>query len=143
MPVFGWYLRRLGLIPIDQSAGVTALLRILAASSAAVKQGRSIVIYPEGERVPVGQRRPYQPGAGVLYKRLNLPVVPVAVNAGVCWPLGLTAKRPGTITLEFLPALAPGLSAQEFLRTLEDRIETATARLVRSELDPAANNEPH
>jgi 1-acyl-sn-glycerol-3-phosphate acyltransferase len=130
MPVYGWYLRRLGLIPIDQAAEVAAMFQIVAESQAAVKQGRSVIIFPEGERVPVGQRLPYHPGVGALYKRLELPVVPVALNAGVFWPLGVVPKRPGCITLEFLPAIQPGLPRKEFLRTLEDRIETATARLV-------------
>ena len=136
MPVYGWYLRRLGVIPIDQSAGVAALLQIVAASRLAVQNGHSIVIFPEGERVPVGERRAYQPGTYVLYKRLNLPVVPVALNAGVFWPLAVTGKRRGCITLEFLPPLAPGLARQEFLHTLEERIETATARLVQGAADP-------
>ena len=132
MPVYGWYLRRLGLIPIDQSAEVAALFQIVAESHAAVREGRSILIFPEGERVPVGKRLPYHPGVGALYKRLELPVVPVALNAGVFWPLGMVPKRPGCITLEFLPAIAPGLARKEFLRTLEEQIETATARLVES-----------
>jgi 1-acyl-sn-glycerol-3-phosphate acyltransferase len=131
-PVYGWYLRRLGLIAIDQAAEVAALFQILEESRAAVAEGRSIVIFPEGERVPVGDRRPYHPGVGVLYKQLGLPVVPVAHNAGVFWPLGVVPKRPGCITLEFLPPLPPGLPRKELLRTLEATIEGATERLVQA-----------
>ncbi len=134
LPVFGWYLRRAGMIPVDRAAGAKALRRMTAAAERVVAQGRPIVIYPEGTRAAPGERLPYRPGVAALYRRLGLPVVPVALNSGLFWGRRSFLKRPGTITLEFLPAIPPGLERHAFMERLESEIETAAARLAAAPL---------
>jgi 1-acyl-sn-glycerol-3-phosphate acyltransferase len=130
IPVFGWWLKRLGLIVIDPEAGPDALFHILEEGRAALDEGRPVVIYPEGERVPAGERGTYHPGVAMAARRLGAPLVPVAHNAGAFWPLGARLKRPGRITLEFLPPIDVELPRAELLARLEQAMEQATTRLL-------------
>ena len=132
LPIFGWFIRKLDMVPIDREAGGSAMRRLLRRARACVAQGRLIAVMPEGTRVAVGVRRPYQPGVAALYKDLGLPVVPVALNSGLFWGRRSFLKRPGVITLEFLPPIAPGLERGAFMAELETRIETASERLARA-----------
>ena len=102
---------------------------MIAHARKVVAEGRPIIIFPEGTRVPPQQRLPYQPGVAALYGQLKVPVVPVALNSGYFWRRRAFAKRPGTITMEILPAIAPGLPRKEFLPKLEEAVETACAQL--------------
>lgn len=129
VPLFGSYLRQCGMIPVDRQGGGAALKRMLKAARAAVAQGRSILIYPEGTRTPPGERRPYHPGVAALYGDLGLPVVPVALNSGLFWGRRAFRKRSGTITIEFLPAIPPGLPRRDFMQELQNRMEGASQRL--------------
>jgi 1-acyl-sn-glycerol-3-phosphate acyltransferase len=133
IPLYGWYAARAAAIPVDRSAGAKALRRMVAAAAIPAREGRPLVIFPEGTRTAVGQRRPYQPGVAALYRQLGLPLVPVAVNSGLFWGRRAFLKRPGRITVEILPAIPPGLDRREALQELERRIEDATARLVAKE----------
>ena len=130
IPLFGWYLWKHGMIAIDRKAGSSALKKLVADAAAALREGRPPVVFPEGTRTAPGQRRPYQPGIAALYTRLDTPVVPVALNSGVFWRRREFVKRPGCITVRFLPPIDPGHSRRDFMAMLEDRIETATAKLV-------------
>jgi len=123
IPLFGLYLIRAGLIPVDRKGGAKALRKMVAAAKAAAALGRPIVIFPEGTRVAPEQHRPYHPGVAALYGQLQVPVVPVALNSGMFWPRNSFWKRPGTITLEFLPPIEPGLPRRDFLARLETAIE--------------------
>jgi 1-acyl-sn-glycerol-3-phosphate acyltransferase len=127
LPVIGWYLAALGMISIDRGGGATALRRLVRRARGAMDQRRPIVVFPEGTRVAPGERREYHPGIYALYRELALPVVPTAVDSGLFWPRRGFAKKPGTITLEFLPAIAPGLGRDAFMRELRKHIETAEA----------------
>jgi 1-acyl-sn-glycerol-3-phosphate acyltransferase len=129
IPLFGWYLARTGQIGVDRRGGAAALKHMLRKAAAGAARGRPIVIFPEGTRVAPGQHRPYQPGVAALYRHLGLPVVPVALNSGFFWGRRRFLKRPGLIAVEFLPAIAPGLSRRDFLAELELRTESACARL--------------
>ena len=129
IPFYGWYARRAGMIAIDRGAGATALKSMVLRARGVVAQGRPIVIFPEGTRTAVGARRDYQPGVAALYAQLGLPVVPVAVTSGLCWPRRSFLKRPGRILVEALPAVPPGLDRRQFLSDLQSRIESATERL--------------
>lgn len=129
IPLYGWWAAKARMIAVDRKAGAKALRRMLNAAEQAVADKRQIVIFPQGTRVAPGTKAPYQPGIMALYRDLNVPVVPVALNSGLFWPRRKFLRRPGTITLEFLPAIAPGLKRQEFMSILEERIESATARL--------------
>jgi 1-acyl-sn-glycerol-3-phosphate acyltransferase len=130
VPLFGAYLKRCGMIPVDRQGRASALKRMLASARAAVAQGHPILIYPEGTRTPPGEQRPYHPGVAALYGDLGLPVVPVALNSGLFWGRRSFHKQPGTITIEFLPAIAPGLPRKAFMAELQQRLEGASARLV-------------
>ena len=129
IPIFGWYLARIGMIAIDRKGGGGALRRLVRHARRVVAQGRPILMFPEGTRTAPGQTRRYHPGIYALYSELALPVVPVALNSGLYWPRRSIAKRAGTITVEFLPAIAPGLDRDEFMRELVARIESATDAL--------------
>ncbi|MBX6321286.1 MAG: 1-acyl-sn-glycerol-3-phosphate acyltransferase [Rhodospirillaceae bacterium] len=143
IPLFGWYLTRGGAVAVDRSAGGAALRRMLRQAGRAVAEGQPLVIYPEGTRTAVGERRPYQPGVAALYTRLGLPVVPVALNSGLFWRRRGFVKRPGTVTLRLLPAIPPGLSRRDFMAALERSIEEASdelARLAAPPVDKAVDN---
>ena len=109
IPLWGWVVRRYGVIPVDRSGGAAALRRMMRAAEAAIAEGRPIVIFPEGTRVPPGQRPPLQPGFAGLYRALKLPVVPVALDSGRLWPRRRFAKRPGIVTMRFGAPIPPGL----------------------------------
>lgn len=131
IPLWGWYVWRIGSVGIDRSGGASALKGMVAQASELLRQGRSIIVFPQGTRTPVGEHRPYLPGTAALYLGTDVPVVPVALNSGAFWPRRTFRKSPGVITVEFLPPIAPGLKRRAFLKQLEEEIETATARLER------------
>lgn len=130
LPLVGSILRQAGNIPIDRGAGVKALRTMLPAAQARLAEGAQIIIFPEGTRTEPGERRTYQPGVAALYERLGVPVIPVALNSGLFWRAHGILKRPGTITLEALPPIPPGLDRKAFQALLQERIEVATDRLV-------------
>ena len=113
IPLWGWVVRRYGVIPVDRAGGAAALRRMMRAAEAAIEEGRPIVIYPEGTRVPPGERPPLQPGFAGLYRTLKLPVVPVAVDSGRLWPRHRFVKRPGVVTIRFGETLPPALPRAE------------------------------
>jgi 1-acyl-sn-glycerol-3-phosphate acyltransferase len=135
VPLFGLYLLRAGMIPVDRRGRATALKRMLAAAKRRRNQRRDILIFPEGTRVAPGAHRPYQPGVAALYGQLDLPVVPVALNSGLFWRRRSFSKKPGTITLEFLPAIPPGMARKPFMAELEKRLEGASRRLAKAPTD--------
>lgn len=85
---------------------------------------------PEGTRRAPDDPPDYKPGAAALYGKLNVPCVPFALNSGLFWPRRRFLRHPGTIIIEFLPPIPPGLPRRTFQELLEARIEPATARLV-------------
>lgn len=131
VPLYGWYARKVGMIAIDREAGASALRSMTAAAKDALSKKRAIVIFPEGTRKKPGAEPDYKPGVAGLYGQLDVPCVPVALNSGLFWtgPAGFL-KKPGRIVLEYLEPIPPGLKRAEFMRTLEERIETATAKIV-------------
>jgi 1-acyl-sn-glycerol-3-phosphate acyltransferase len=136
MPVWGWHARRCGMISVDRGAGGRALLSMVRQAQAIARDGRKIVIFPQGTRTAPGTHRPYLPGVAALYDRLGLPVVPVALNSGLFWGRRAFLKRPGTITVEFLEPIAPGMERRAFMAELERRIEEASDRLAREAGQP-------
>jgi 1-acyl-sn-glycerol-3-phosphate acyltransferase len=121
IPLWGWVTRRYGVIPIDRRGGATALRAMMRAAETAIAEGRPIVIFPEGTRVPVGEAPPLQPGFAGLYRILKLPVVPVAVDSGRLWPKGRFVKRAGIVTMRFLDPIDSGLPRKE----IEARVHAA------------------
>lgn len=121
IPLWGWVVRRYGVIPVDREAGAAALRVMMRAGAEAIAQGRPIVIFPEGTRVAVGERPPVQPGFAGIYRALKLPVVPVALDSGRLWPRGGFVKRPGVVTFRFGAAIPAGLKREE----IENRVHEA------------------
>jgi len=119
IPVFGWGLRHAPMIPIFRDAPGQNLRRLLRDGSASIAEGRSILIYPEGGRVPPRERRPYSRGLAPLYRRCGCDVVPFVTNAGRHWPKGFDIKRPGLITIRFLPTMPPGQEPDQFVSDIE------------------------
>jgi 1-acyl-sn-glycerol-3-phosphate acyltransferase len=128
IPFYGWFLRKATAIPIDRSAGASALRKMSAAAKQVLAEGRPILIFPEGTRKKPGAPPDYKPGVAGLYALLEVPCVPVALNSGLYWTGFI--KKPGTIVLEFLQAIPPGLKRGAFMAELESRIETAANQLL-------------
>ncbi|KIL97967.1 1-acyl-sn-glycerol-3-phosphate acyltransferase [Paramagnetospirillum magnetotacticum MS-1] len=130
IPFFGWYLGKSGVIAIDRSAGTKALKAMVKGAEEAVAEGRPVVIFPEGTRAAPGAKLPYHSGVAMLYGALKVPVIPIALNSGLFWRRRGFAKKPGTLTLEALEPIAPGMDRKAFMAELESRIETASDRLI-------------
>jgi len=129
-PLYGWYLERSGMIAIDREAGASTLKTMVRAAEAKLAPGRPLIIFPEGTRQPPGAPPDYKPGIAALYAKLGVPCLPVALNSGLYWEGKGPLRRPGTILIELLEPIAPGLPRAEFMALLETRIETASARLL-------------
>jgi 1-acyl-sn-glycerol-3-phosphate acyltransferase len=132
IPLFGWYLKKDGMIPLSRAKGkgTQDLKRLIDKAEQAVKQGRSILIFPEGTRSKPGQKGHYQSGVASLYMHLKIPVVPIALNSGLYWPRRSFLKYSGIITVAFLDPIVPGLSRQDFMKKLENLIESKTNKLI-------------
>lgn len=129
-PIFGPYTVKTGMIHVDRE-GKTAALRALAdRAREEIAKNREIIIFPEGTRRPPGAPPEYQTGIALLYRSLNVPVTPVAVNSGLFWPRRKFMRYPGTLVIEFLPAIPPGLDPRTFLERLRGAIEPASERLL-------------
>ena len=114
---------------LDRGAGRKAVGDMLTASEKAKAEGRPIVIFPQGTRIPVGVKRSYKSGVVALYQELGLPILPLALNSGLFWPKS-GMKHGGTVTFSFLPPIEPGLDPDAALSQLEQRLESETDRLV-------------
>ena len=129
IPVFGWCIWRLRHIAVDRKGRSAALKRMVDQARSRAAEGRSMVVYPEGTRTRPGTRHPYHPGIAAIYRALDLPVVPVALNSGLFWPRRSLKMHPGRITVEYLPSIAPGLERRRFMNELESAIEAGAERL--------------
>lgn len=129
IPIAGLYALRTGCVPIDRKGGAKTMRQMLSRVDANLKQGMNLIIFPEGTRTKPGERKPYSPGVALLYEQCQVPVVPVALNTGYVWPKNKTRKYPGTVTVQFLKPIEPGLHKRAFLSELEDRIEEAQEKL--------------
>jgi len=131
IPLWGWYARRAGMIPVERDRGTSALRKLAADVGATIARDRQVVIFPEGTRRPPGAAPDYRGGIAHLYRMTGAPVVPVALNSGLFWPRRTLSRYPGTIVIEFLPPIMPGLKSKEFLDQLQSAIEAASDALLR------------
>lgn len=130
MPLLGPVLRKLGAIVVNSCGGHEARAALQQRAADAHRDGRRILIFPEGALAPVGLKHRYRSGVWHMYRDFGLPVVPLATNLGLFWPAQGWRKNPGSATLAFLAPIPPGLGKDEFMARLESAIETATAELV-------------
>ena len=129
IPLYGWLLLRLGHIPVDRAAGASALRGLVKAAGTALASGWQIVIFPEGTRVPAGERGALQPGVAALASFSGAPVVPVATDSGQCWGRNAFVKRPGTIHVVIRPALPIGLRRPQLLAALQQSWDEGQAAM--------------
>jgi 1-acyl-sn-glycerol-3-phosphate acyltransferase len=130
VPVFGWLLWKADQISVNRGKRSVALADMTEQARRKVADGRRITIFPEGTRTAPGAPPAYKFGVAHLYAELNVPVVPVALNSGLFWGRRSLMRYPGTIRAEFLEPIQPGLSKDAFHALLQERIETATNRLL-------------
>lgn len=135
LPIFGWYLKGAEQIAINRATGGSALNEASQRAQEILSQGRQVFIFPEGTRRPVGAPAQYKFGVAIIYARTNASCLPIALNSGLFWPRRSFLRRPGTIVVEFLEPIPPGLERSEFFETLQERMETATERLIAESLE--------
>jgi 1-acyl-sn-glycerol-3-phosphate acyltransferase len=122
IPLFGTYLKKLGMIAIDRSQGIQSL-RYVNEQTFEYVEKRPVIIFPEGTRTAYKDQPDLKPGIFSMYKSLNKPVVPISLNSGYCWPKNNKIKS-GEIIIEFKEPIQPGLSKKEFLDQLKNAINS-------------------
>lgn len=124
VPFFGWALGLLRMIPIDRSSGKNAFRQIVTQGKKRLADGQWIIMFPEGTRIPVGQKGQYKSGGTRLAIQTKALVVPIALNSGECWPKNAFVKHPGTVTVSIGPPISPeGQTPDSLLQQVEDWIE--------------------
>jgi 1-acyl-sn-glycerol-3-phosphate acyltransferase len=129
IPVFSWFLRKSPMILIDRESGAKAIRKMIDESRAALDQGRSVLIFPQGSRRSVDEPVEFKRGVEILYTKLARPVLPVALNSGHFWAPDRSSKRAGTISVSYLTPIEPGLSGREFMLQAERLLETESKRV--------------
>ena len=130
IPIFGWLMARAGMVPVDRGGGSQALINMMRNARDKIRSGRQLIIFPEGTRRAPDAEPRYKFGVAHLYAEIGVSCVPVALNSGLFWPRRRFMRYPGTIIVQFLDPIPPGLDKGAFAARLQDDIETATARLV-------------
>jgi len=125
IPLFGWYVARMNMVPVKRGDRARALRDVVAKTTARLSEGRQLIIYPEGTRRAPGADPVYKYGIVELYDRLNVPVVPIAHMAGLFWPRRRFLRHPGKVIMRILPAIPPGLPRDEFQARLIAETEAA------------------
>lgn len=144
IPIWGWHAAKYNMIPIDRSAKSKAipLMTEHAKTLITASPHRPIVIFPQGTRVHPADTvtdKPYKAGIARLSEALDLPIIPVAVNSGVFWGRKAFIKKGGTVTFRFLPPIEQGLSTEDTLKQLAERIEPESNALVEQAYREIAN----
>lgn len=130
IPIFGWLTIKGRMVPIDRSKGPQALAAMTERARIELADNRQLIIFPEGTRRPAGAEPRYKHGVAHLYAAEGVPCIPVALNSGLFWPRRSVRRIPGTVVVEILDPIPPGLDKDIFFERLRDGIETATARLI-------------
>ncbi|MBC6980698.1 1-acyl-sn-glycerol-3-phosphate acyltransferase [Caulobacter sp. 17J80-11] len=129
-PLLSGVLKKLGAIVVDNCGGPEARRALSESAAQAKAENRKILIYPEGNLAKIGERFRYRSGVWHMSTDFDMPVVPLATNLGLFWQQTSAKKNPGTATIEFLDPIPAGLPKAEFLKRLEEAVETRTAELV-------------
>ena len=125
IPLFGWYLRKIGSIAIIRQTTTKENLNFFDKIKETIeKSKRPLLIFPQGTRVKLDEQPAFKKGAGRIYKALNLPCIPVALNTGKVWPKNSFMKYPGDIHISFLEPVASGKESKEFTKDIENQIYT-------------------
>ncbi len=133
-------LRKAGAVVINNCGGTNARDSLQERAAIVQKEGRKLLIYPEGHLSQIGTHHRFRKGVYFMYEDFDCPVVPVATNLGQRWNQNNWTKHKGIAHVEFLEPIMPGLGKDEFMRQLETRIETRSLELLDMEnlgaLDP-------
>jgi 1-acyl-sn-glycerol-3-phosphate acyltransferase len=125
IPFFGWGIALMRMIPIDRGKAKDAFAQVVEQGRKRLADGQWIIMFPEGTRIPVGRKGKYKGGGARLAVETNTVVVPVAMNAGECWPKNSFIKKPGLITVSIGKPISPeGLTAMELMQQVENWIES-------------------
>lgn len=130
-PFLGWYALRIGCVPVKRGKRGAAIHRMMSDVKSGLQVPGQLIIYPQGTRVAPGVTKPYKVGTAVIYSQLGQPCVPVGTNVGLFWPRRGILRHAGLGVIEYLPAIAPGLSNEEFMSSLETAVETSSNALMR------------
>lgn len=130
IPVFGWHNLKHGTIVVDRAGHATAMRKLIADARDRFREPRQLLIFPEGTRRPPGAEPDYKPGVAGIYRDLEVPCVPVATNTGLHVSSSGIARSPGTVVWEVLEPIPAGLKRADFMRLLQERIETASDALL-------------
>ena len=123
IPLFGLYLKKIRSIEIVRDTTTKENLNFFDKVATIIKnEKRPLLIFPQGTRVKVDDKMPFKKGVGRIYEALNISCVPIALNSGKVWPKKGIIKYPGKITVSFLEPIKPGLSKDEFIKSLENKI---------------------
>ena len=125
IPLFGWYLRKIGSIAIIRETTTKENLNFFDKIKQRIeKNKRPLLIFPQGTRVKLEEQPPFKKGVGRIYNALNLPCIPVALNTGKVWPKNSFMKFSGDIHISFLEPIMPGKDNDEFTKEIENKIYT-------------------
>lgn len=142
IPFFGWGIALLRMIPIDRDKGRDAFAQVVVQGRKRLADGQWIIMFPEGTRIPVGQKGKYKLGGSRLAVETNTLVVPAAVNAGECWPKNSFIKTPGIITVSIGKPIDPaGLTPAELNQKVENWIESEM-RVISPAIYSASSRQP-
>lgn len=130
IPIFGWLMIKGRMVPVDRSAGGQALSTMAERARIELADNRQLIIFPEGTRRAAGADPRYKHGVAHLYASMQVPCVPIALNSGLFWPRRSILRIPGTVVVEILDPIQPGLDKDVFFKRLQSGIEAATARLI-------------
>jgi 1-acyl-sn-glycerol-3-phosphate acyltransferase len=130
IPIFGWFTIKGRMVPVQRGAGSQTLTNMIERARIELSRGRQLVIFPEGTRRAPGAEPRYKYGVAQLYAAEGVPCIPIALNSGLFWPRRSLRRNPGTILVEVLDPILPGLDKDVFLERLKNEIEMATARLI-------------
>jgi len=139
IPIFGWLLIKGRMVPVNRGAGSQALAEMTERARLELSRGRQLIIFPEGTRRPAGAEPRYKYGVAHLYAAAGVPCLPIALNSGVFWPRRKALMlKPGTVVVEILDPIMPGLDKDAFFKRLQGEMEAATARLIAAANSPVS-----
>lgn len=130
VPFFGWAIGRLDMIHIDRGRRAEAFNKVVAQGRRLMAEGVWVIMFPEGTRIPRGEKGSYRSGGARLAIECGAPVIPIAVTSAKCWPRKAFIKKPGTVEFSIgKPIPSAGREADELMKEVEDWIEGEMHRL--------------
>ncbi|WP_350335500.1 lysophospholipid acyltransferase family protein [Coralliovum pocilloporae] len=135
IPMFGWYLVKFRMIPVDRGRRGAALKALQEYVEVAIAEGRQVIIFPEGTRRTPGDEPAYKYGVSHLYHELGCECLPIGVNAGLFWPRRTFMRQKGTIVIDIRPSIKAGLDKRTFTTELADTIEASSNALILEALE--------